>query len=97
MAAANPHVFTDLECIQRVQNTQDIIGSDGHVTGVVALNIVTEVHALIWPWWMTDPEFHLSHKSNLVRKDPVYYRPFFPDVPDSLPYLWPQDWGIFSS
>ena len=26
-----------------------------------------------------------SHKSNLVRKDPLYYRPRFPDVPPDLP------------
>jgi hypothetical protein len=24
-----------------------------------------------------------------VRKDPEWYRPHFPDVPDDLPYLWP--------
>jgi len=24
-----------------------------------------------------------------LRKDPAHYRPFFPDVPDDLPYVWP--------
>jgi Pyrimidine dimer DNA glycosylase len=41
------------------------------------------------PWWFGDPDFHRSHQSNLVRKDPAHYRQFYPDVPDDLPYLWP--------
>jgi hypothetical protein len=32
---------------------------------------------------------HRSHQSNLVRKFPDYYRKYFPDVPDNLPYFWP--------
>ena len=41
------------------------------------------------PPWLGDPEFHHSHQSALVRKDPGHYRAFFPDVPDDLPYVWP--------
>lgn len=41
------------------------------------------------PAWMGDPEFHYSHQSNLVRKDPNHYRQFYPDIPDDLPYVWP--------
>ncbi|WEV24051.1 MSMEG_6728 family protein [Streptomyces sp. 71268] len=41
------------------------------------------------PPWLGDPAFHRSHQSALVRKDPTYYRPHFPGVPDDLPYLWP--------
>ncbi|NKZ04720.1 MSMEG_6728 family protein [Actinomadura latina] len=41
------------------------------------------------PPWLGDPAFHLSHRSALVRKDPGFYRPLFPDVPDDLPYVWP--------
>ena len=33
-------------------------------------------------------EFHLSHQSNLVRKLPSHYREFFPNISDSLPYVW---------
>lgn len=34
-------------------------------------------------------QFHLSHKSNLIRKNPLYYRPIFGnDIPDNLPYVW---------
>ena len=42
------------------------------------------------PDWFTDPEFHQAHQSNLVRKAPEFYRPLFPDVPDDLPYIWPD-------
>jgi hypothetical protein len=24
-----------------------------------------------------------------VRRDPAWYRPRFPDVPEDLPYFWP--------
>ena len=37
------------------------------------------------------PEFTLSHQSNLIRKQPEFYRPVFgPEVPDDLPYVWPR-------
>ena len=41
------------------------------------------------PPWIGWDTFHLSHQSNLVRKDPKHYRKFFPTVPDNLPYIWP--------
>ena len=41
------------------------------------------------PGWLGDEAFHRSHQSSLVRKDPDFYRPQFPDVPDDLPYVWP--------
>ena len=41
------------------------------------------------PPWLGDADFHLSHQSALVRKDPEFYRPLFGDVPDDLPYVWP--------
>lgn len=34
------------------------------------------------------PPFHISHQSNLVRKDNTYYRKYFPDVKNNLPYVW---------
>lgn len=41
------------------------------------------------PPWLGDPAFHRSHRSALVRKAPEIYAPFFPGVPDDLPYVWP--------
>ncbi|WP_326701230.1 MSMEG_6728 family protein [Streptomyces sp. NBC_01754] len=42
------------------------------------------------PPWLGDEDFHLSHRSALVRKDPAYYRPLFPGTPADLPYVWPS-------
>ncbi len=42
------------------------------------------------PAWLGDEALHRSHRSALLRKDPDFYRPRFPDVPDDLPYLWPE-------
>ncbi|WP_333781466.1 MSMEG_6728 family protein [Homoserinibacter sp. YIM 151385] len=41
------------------------------------------------PPWLGDEALHRSHRSNLVRKDPEFYRPRFGEVPDDLPYVWP--------
>jgi len=41
------------------------------------------------PSWLGDPDFHRSHQSSLVRKDPGHYGPLFPGVPDDLDYVWP--------
>lgn len=41
------------------------------------------------PVWLGS-QIHLTHQSNLIRKNPEHYRPIFgPDVPDNLPYYWP--------
>jgi hypothetical protein len=42
------------------------------------------------PAWLGNEKFHRSHQSNLVRKLAEHYRKFFPDVPDDLPYVWPE-------
>lgn len=42
-----------------------------------------------YPDWLGDEDFHLSHQSNLIRKDAAFYAPVFPGVPDDLPYVWP--------
>ncbi|MEZ7006547.1 MSMEG_6728 family protein [Streptomyces sp. AD55] len=41
------------------------------------------------PPWLGDEDFHRSHRSALVRKDPAAYAPLFPGTPDDLPYVWP--------
>jgi hypothetical protein len=45
---------------------------------------------MVMPSWIGEPEFHRSHQSNLVRKDPAHYGPLFPDVPNDLEYMWPS-------
>ncbi|MCA0144604.1 MSMEG_6728 family protein [Blastococcus sp. LR1] len=45
------------------------------------------------PSWIGNEELHLSHRSNLIAKDPEFYRGRFTELfgpePDDLPYLWP--------
>lgn len=41
------------------------------------------------PPWLDDPSFHASHRSNLLRKDPVWYGQFGWTEPSDLPYVWP--------
>jgi hypothetical protein len=46
------------------------------------------------PTWVGNEELHRSHRSNLLAKDPGFYRPAFaerfPGDPEDLPYLWPE-------
>jgi len=45
------------------------------------------------PSWLGDEELHRSHRSNLIAKDPAFYRSRFAErfgpEPDDLPYVWP--------
>ena len=48
------------------------------------------------PAWLGDDDFHRSHRSALLRKDPDHYGPLFGDdlaAPDDLPYVWPGSRG----
>jgi hypothetical protein len=40
------------------------------------------------PPWLGDEDFHRSHRSALLQKDPSYYGRWF-DEPTDLPYIWP--------
>jgi hypothetical protein len=42
------------------------------------------------PPWVGDEAFHAAHRSNLLRKDPEWYRRLWPDEPDDLDYVWPS-------
>jgi hypothetical protein len=41
------------------------------------------------PSWLGDVAFHASHRSNLLRKDPVWYGQFEWTESADLPYVWP--------
>jgi hypothetical protein len=43
----------------------------------------------VLPWWHGDEAFHLSHRSNLLRKDPGHYGILWSGTRDDLPYIWP--------
>lgn len=40
------------------------------------------------PKWLNE-NFCITHRSNLIRKKPEYYKKFFPKVKNNLSYLWP--------
>jgi hypothetical protein len=48
----------------------------------------------VLPSWLGDEELHRSHRSNLIAKDPGFYRSRFAErfgpEPDDLPYVWPD-------
>ena len=41
-----------------------------------------------YPYWFANRQFHRSHQSNLVRKDPEFYGEKFIGVPSNLEYVW---------
>lgn len=43
----------------------------------------------VYPPWLGDELLHISHQSNLIRKDPKHYGPIFDAVPDDIRYVWP--------
>ena len=42
------------------------------------------------PPWFGDAQFHRAHRSNLLRKDRDHYSRYWTNVPDDLPYMWPE-------
>jgi len=42
------------------------------------------------PGWLGWEAFHLSHRSNLIRKNPAHYGALWPGTPPDLPYIWPK-------
>ncbi len=66
------------------------IGSELRSIGVTTVRTQDELAAAgALPPWLGDEGFHLSHRAALVRKDPEFYVPRFPDATDDLPYVWP--------
>jgi hypothetical protein len=56
----------------------------------IKLTPITIEDTIVYPEWFGLEAFHLSHQSNLIRKNAEYYRPIFgEDVSDALPYYWP--------
>lgn len=42
-----------------------------------------------YPIWLGNAEFHASHRSNLLRKNPEHYKQFNWSEPNNLSYIWP--------
>jgi Pyrimidine dimer DNA glycosylase len=45
------------------------------------------------PAWLGNEKYHSSHRSNLLRKDPVWYSQFGWKEDSTLPYIWPVSLG----
>lgn len=44
---------------------------------------------LCMPPWLGNPALHAAYRSNLLRKDPDFYRQYGWTEPADLPYIWP--------
>lgn len=62
---------------------------------ILPLGAIPGVDSIIqgMPWpapeWLGDLKLHLSHQSNLLRKQPAHYKNYFVNVPPNMPYVWP--------
>ncbi|HEX2065706.1 MAG TPA: MSMEG_6728 family protein [Candidatus Thermoplasmatota archaeon] len=54
------------------------------------LKLVDRRRSFRRPPWLGDPAFHASHRSNLLRKDPLWYGQFGWSERADLPYVWPK-------
>lgn len=80
-------VWTDLGHADTVADT---VREDLRGAGTTHVRTQQELaRAGLLPAWLGDPDFHRSHQSSLLRKDPEHYAPLFGAVPDDLPYVWP--------
>lgn len=53
------------------------------------MNILPINGKVIYPEWLGNKKFHMSHKSKLYQKDPIFYH-FWSDI-KPIPYMWPVD------
>ena len=52
-------------------------------------NFIVGNQEVVYPSWLGNEDFHISHQSNLIRKNPEHYQLQFPTVSSDLPYVWP--------
>lgn len=53
------------------------------------MEIVCVHQPVLFPLWFGDDRLHSSHRSNLLRKDSVWYGKYGWTEDDKLPYFWP--------
>lgn len=74
------------EALALYMNTAiDVWVERGYKNTMQKANIITPVEL---PHWLGNEAFHMSHQSNLKRKDPVFYKHF--NVNPDLEYIWPE-------
>lgn len=52
-------------------------------------NLAIKYGKVYMPYWLGQEDFHASHRSNLLRKLPSWYKWLNWKEPDNLPYVWP--------
>lgn len=88
MWAPNPKslVWYAMACIQECKLR-------GIAKGTKIFSDIAEIGAVFGynglPKWCGNKDFHLSHQSNLLRKNKEFYFAKFGDVPNNLEYIWP--------
>jgi len=45
----------------------------------------------IYPNWIENKEFHLSHRQALKYKKPEHYSKIWPEIEFKLDYIWPSE------
>lgn len=55
----------------------------------IEIRNIMKNHENVVPIWLGRQDFHASHRSNLLRKDPLWYGQFGWTEPNNLPYVWP--------
>lgn len=65
-------------------------GYNNTMTPYFDIGVVEMIETLIEkPSWFGNEEFHASHRSNLLRKDPEFYGKYNWSEPHDLEYIWP--------
>jgi hypothetical protein len=61
---------------------------DTLIPKIEAFKLVFNQEYKVPPYWGNE-KFHASHRSNLLRKDPIFYGKYNWTEPSDLPYFWP--------
>jgi hypothetical protein len=77
------------ECIKRGINATDLLDFFLNETKDILINDPQMKSLVKLPEWVT-PQLILSHKSNLIHKNPQYYVSKFPNIGNNLLYVWPS-------
>ncbi|HEX8685814.1 MAG TPA: selenide, water dikinase SelD, partial [Pyrinomonadaceae bacterium] len=100
MVEAGAHAATDVTGFALLGHAWELARASGVTLEIDSASVPTiqgaaELAAAgLLPSWIGDEALHRSHRSNLLAKDPEFYRPRFTErfgpEPDDLPYLWPE-------
>ena len=64
---------------------RNIRGHDDSLIDIF-MAVIHDTPSTATPWWVNDELLHMTHRSNLMRKQPEFYD--F-GLPNNIPYIWP--------